>query len=152
MVRVAQVQPYVRLAQVYDELVVDPVYDRWATHLRDLWSAADPPVGRVLDVCCGTGLLAEQLVARGYEVVGVDSSAEMLDRARGLLGDGVTLLRQSLPDLVVDGPFDAAVSTFDGLNYLTPDELRLTLVAVARTLRPRGWVCLLYTSPSPRDS
>jgi SAM-dependent methyltransferase len=133
-------QPYVRLAQVYDELVVDPVYDKWAAYLHDLWSAAQTPVRRVLDVCCGTGLLAEQLVARGYEVVGVDSSAEMLDRARQRLGDEATLLRQTLPDLAVDGPFDAAVSTFDGLNYLTPTELRLTLAAVARTLRAGGWV------------
>ena len=46
----------------------------------------------------------------------------------------------TLPDLAVDGVFDAAVSTFDGLNYLTPDELRLTLAAVAGGLRPAGWL------------
>jgi SAM-dependent methyltransferase len=137
---VDQAQPYVRLAQVYDELVVDPVYDRWAAYLHDLWSGPATPVHRVLDVCCGTGLLAEQLVSRGYQVVGVDSSAEMLARARRRLGDGVTLLRQTLPDLTAEGPFDAAVSTFDGLNYLTPRDLRLTLAAVVARLRPGGWV------------
>ena len=46
----------------------------------------------------------------------------------------------TLPDLTVDGVFDAAVCTFDGLNYLTPDELRLTLAAVAHRLRPAGWL------------
>ena len=30
--------------------------------------------------------------------------------------------------------------TFDGLNYLTPDELRQTMAAVALRLRPGGWL------------
>ena len=46
----------------------------------------------------------------------------------------------TLPDLTVEGVFDAAVCTFDGFNYLTPDELRLTMAAVARRLRPAGWL------------
>jgi predicted TPR repeat methyltransferase len=46
----------------------------------------------------------------------------------------------TLPHLNVDGVFDAAVCTFDGLNYLTPAELRLTMAAVAVHLRPAGWL------------
>ena len=92
-----------------------------------------------MDVCCGTGLMASQLVARGYRVVGVDASATMLARARRLLGPKAVLLQRSLPDLGVEGVFDAAISTFDGLNYLTPAELRTTLVAIARCLRSGGW-------------
>ena len=40
----------------------------------------------------------------------------------------------------MEGVFDAAVCTFDGFNYLTPDELRLTMAAVALHLRPAGWL------------
>jgi hypothetical protein len=40
----------------------------------------------------------------------------------------------------VEGRFDAAVCTFDGLNYLTPEELGSTLDAVAARLRPAGWL------------
>jgi hypothetical protein len=64
----------------------------------------------------------------------------MLDLARGRLGDDARLVRAALPELPVDGVFDAAVSTFDGFNYLTPDELRQTLLAVAGRLRPEGWL------------
>ena len=46
----------------------------------------------------------------------------------------------TLPDLAVEGVFDAAVCTFDGLNYLTPDELRSTIAEVAHRLRPAGWL------------
>jgi predicted TPR repeat methyltransferase len=133
-------EPYARLAGVYDEIVVDPCYDRWATHLHQRWASDEPAVRDVLDVCCGTGLMASQLVARGYRVVGVDASATMLDRARSLLGPKAVLLQRCLPELRVGGVFDAAISTFDGLNYLTPAELRATLVAVSRCLRSGGWL------------
>ena len=81
-----------------------------------------------------------ELIARGYRVVGVDASEAMLALARERLGPGVVLSRMTLPDLAVDGGFDAAVCTLDGLNYLTPDEFRLTMVAVAGCLRPAGWL------------
>jgi hypothetical protein len=63
----------------------------------------------------------------------------MLTRARQRLGHEAALTLMTLPDLHVEGVFDAAVSTFDGLNYLTPDELRLTIAKVARRLRHGGW-------------
>jgi SAM-dependent methyltransferase len=134
------VEAYSRLAGVYDELVVDPCHDRWASFLDQLWSTDRDGVRSVLDLCCGTGLLAEQLIARGYHLVGVDASAAMLAVARERLGPDVPLHRVTLPDLDVQGVFDAAACTFDGLNYLDPDELRRTLAAVARRLRPGGWL------------
>ena len=134
------VAAYSRLAGVYDEIVIDPCHDRWASFLHELWSADPVGVRSVLDLCCGTGLLAVELIARGYRVVGVDASDAMLARARERLGADVVLARMALPDLNVEGVFDAAVCTFDGLNYLTPDELRLTMDAVAGCLRPDGWL------------
>ncbi len=135
-----EVEAYSRLAGVYDEIVVDPCHDRWAAYLHELWASGPTPVRDVLDVCCGTGLMAAELVRLGYRVVGVDSSPAMLARARRLLGPDVVLVQDTLPDLTVDGAFDAAVSTFDGLNYLTPAELRATLTAVSGRLRPGGWL------------
>jgi predicted TPR repeat methyltransferase len=137
---VRHVEAYSRLAGVYDEIVVDPCHDHWASFLHELWSADPEGVRSVLDLCCGTGLLAAALIARGYRVVGVDASDPMLALARERLGPDVVLSRMTLPDLTVEGVFDAAVCTFDGLNYLTPDELRLTMAAVAVSLRPAGWL------------
>ena len=136
----SEVAAYTRLAGIYDEIVVDPCHGAWAAYLDELWASDGVGVGRVLDVCCGTGLLAAELVGRGYRVVGVDASEEMLARARRLLGPEVPLARATLPDLPVEGTFDAAVSTFDGLNYLTPSDLRLTMTALAGRLRPGGWL------------
>jgi len=137
---VRQVEAYTGLAGLYDEIVVDPCHDRWAAFLDQLWSADPDGVTSVLDLCCGTGLLAGELGERGYEVVGVDASDAMLAQARERLGPDAPLHRTTLPDLTVEGVFDAAVCTFDGFNYLTPDELGVTMTAVSRRLRPAGWL------------
>jgi predicted TPR repeat methyltransferase len=139
-VRVIEVDAYARLAGVYDEIVVDPCFPLWAAFLHARWQTDDQDVHDVLDVCCGTGLMAAALTAVGYRVVGVDASPAMLARARQLLGAGAELSQQTLPDLTVEGPFDAAISTFDGLNYLTIDEFNHSLTAIADVLRPGGWL------------
>ena len=135
-----EAEPYARLADVYDEIVVDPCYDRWAAYLHELWSSDPDGVHSVLDVCCGTGLMTAELTGLGYRVVGVDRSLAMLARARHLLGPDAVLAQQTLPELTVAGVFDAAISTFDGLNYLSPGDLRATFLAVGRRLRPGGWL------------
>jgi len=68
--------------------------------------AALLPSGSVLDAGCGTGRVAVELAARGYDVVGVDSDASMLDVARRhdlpwVLGDLATLDLGRTFDLVV---------------------------------------------------
>ena len=135
-----QVEAYSRLAGVYDEIVIDPCHDRWASFLHELWCADAEGVRSVLDLCCGTGLLAGELAARGYRVVGVDASEAMLTLARKRLGPEASLSRMTLPELTVEGVFDAAVCTADGFTYLSPEELRLTMAAVADRLRPAGWL------------
>jgi predicted TPR repeat methyltransferase len=137
---VRPVEAYSRLAEVYDAIVVDPCHGRWASFLDERWSDDPAGVRSVLDLCCGTGLLAAALVERGYRVVGVDASEAMLAVARTRLGAAAELRRATLPDHGVDDVVDAVVCTFDGLNYLTPATLRLTLTAAARVLRPNGWL------------
>ena len=140
-------EPYSRLAGVYDEIVVDGCHDRWAAHLNELWSSDAADVRTVLDLCCGTGLMAAELIALGYRVVGVDGSSAMLARARQRVGPSTVLMQQTLPGLTIGGVFDAAVCTFDALNYLTPADLLATLTAVGRRLRPGGW--WVYSSVIP---
>jgi SAM-dependent methyltransferase len=138
--RVGEADPYTALAAVYDEVVVDRCHERWARFLHELWGHDGDGVRTVLDVCCGTGLMTAELAALGYEVVGVDASQAMLDRARRLLGPGAVLVRDTLPALTVGGTFDAAVSTLDGFNHLDPDAFRATLAALGARIRPGGWL------------
>ena len=118
-------EPYSRLAGVYDEIVVDPCHERWAAYLDD--SGAPTRTVRTRSWTCAADRPDVRRSCRlGYRVTGVDGSWPMLARARHRLGPDTVLLQQTLPDLMVDGVFDAAVSTFDGLNYLTPAEFGRT--------------------------
>jgi hypothetical protein len=60
------------------------------------------PTGTAVDAACGTGRYAEHLAARGHRVIGVDSSAEMLDRARARVPRHE--IADPLPPATPDGP------------------------------------------------
>ena len=120
-------------------MVVDPCFSSWADYLHSAWRADANGVRDVLDVCCGTGLLAAELLRLGYRVVGVDGSASMLARARDRLGNGIELHQAWLPDLATDAQFDAVVSSFDSLNYVPDAVFTASIEAVATRLRPGGW-------------
>lgn len=92
--------------------------------------------------------MTAELAARGYSVVGVDASRAMLTIAEDRLGPTIPLVEAWLPELPVHGTFDAAVSTLDGFNYLTPDDLAATFAAIARVLRPWGWLIFDLHGPA----
>ena len=96
----------------------------------------------VLDLGCGTGTIACLLAERGYRVVAVDGSEDMLAqaarKAEGLENPPL-FLHQSMDRLRLGTEVDAAISTLDALNYLTTERaLAETFRRVARWLRPGG--------------
>lgn len=99
---------------------------------------------RVLDVGCGSGLLARELLSAGFAVHGVDASPAMIelarDYARGADFDVLRLPTRLPPEAEGALPqADAVVSTGHVLNYLeTRDDIRLALGELARALPPTG--------------
>ena len=97
--------------------------------------------GHVLDVATGTGLVAAELVRRGFAVTGVDQSAGMLARARRRFGDRVELVEASAEALPFDDEsFDHLTVTYL-LRYV--DDPGSTLQELARVVRPGGVVASL---------
>lgn len=91
----------------------------------------------VLDVGCGTGRVTEALlplVPRGH-VLAIDASPDMVELARGRLGDRAQVWCQDVLDLDLDDPVDAIVST--ATLHWVPDHDRLW-ARLARALRPGG--------------
>lgn len=86
---------------------------------------------RVLDLCCGTGRVTAVLSARGYRVLGIDTSEPMLRLAR-LNDSQAWFVRADARHITLAPVFAAAVSTFNSLAHLrTFDDL----VAAARNVR-----------------
>jgi demethylmenaquinone methyltransferase/2-methoxy-6-polyprenyl-1,4-benzoquinol methylase len=100
-----------------------------------------PRGGHVLDVATGTGLVASELLRRGFVVTGVDQSAGMLEVARGRFGDAVELVEAAAEDLPFeDASFDHLTVTYL-LRYVT--DPRATVAELARVVRPGGVVASL---------
>jgi len=103
---------------------------------------------RVLDVGCGSGLLARVLLAEGYAVTGVDASPAMIELAR-VHAPGADFRVTGLPTRRrpgADGGLasaDAIVSTGHVLNYLgSRDDVALALTELAAALRPGGLLAI----------
>ncbi|MGR6319178.1 class I SAM-dependent methyltransferase [Micromonospora soli] len=93
------------------------------------------PPGRALDAACGTGRHAAYLAGRGHVVTGVDSSPEMLDRARAKVPGAEFLVGDLCALPVPEGAFDLVVC---GLALAHVAELPAVLAEFARVLRPGG--------------
>ncbi|MBX5469794.1 MAG: class I SAM-dependent methyltransferase [Thermoleophilaceae bacterium] len=132
------VDVYDGFAPFYDEFTSDHDYEAWIGALERLARGHGLAAGRVLDVACGTGKSFLPLLARGYEVVGCDISAEMLARARRK-APGVRLLQADLRALPNVGEFALVTCLDDVLNYLLdPDDLRAAFRSARRNLAPGG--------------
>ena len=134
---------YEALAGVYDELTGDVAYERRADYLERLFQKSRLPVRTVLDLACGTGNMTAVLTERGYELIGVDESPDMLavarEKAAGLKGEPPVFLNQSMPKLDLYGTVEAAVCCLDSLNYLTsPREVQRTFERLALFIAPGG--------------
>lgn len=113
--------------------------------------AALPDRGRMLDVGCGEGRFCRMARARGLDVVGLDPTAALLDRARALDPGGryVEGRAEALP--FEDASFDVVVFY---LSLIDIPDIRAALAEAARVVRPGGRLLIAnlhaYVTARPR--
>ena len=128
------------MSSYYDSVLVPGMFTPWA---RDLVARLPlSPGDHVLDVCCGTGALAEMLVERLTEggVLGTDLAPAMvavaerkdIPRAMFRVGDAAA-------QPVADGDFDG-VTCQQGLQFVT--DKAAAVREMHRVLRPGGWLAV----------
>jgi len=108
---------YDGLAWCYERWWGDRFHPPLQRVLETLFYPRVRPPARVLDLCCGTGYLSRVLRARGYGVVGLDRSFDMLRVARHVV-PGLPVVCGDASRFGAAG-FDAVVCTFDSVNHLT---------------------------------
>ena len=114
-------ESYFDFARFYDSLMEDARYSERADYLLLLCERFEHPVGKCLDLACGTGSLARELCQRGAEVIGVDGSVDMLAEASRLAYEQecpVIFACQDMRELVLPEPVDTCVCTLDSINHL----------------------------------
>lgn len=135
---------YDYLSLCYDQFTNDVDYDKWMDFTEHLWKRQGISPVLVLDLGCGTGTLVGKLAGRGYDVIGVDRSPEMLSVAHKKLSDikfskRPTLICQDISRIDLYGTVDAAISSLDTMNYLTDEkDFRRALEKVCLFLNPGG--------------
>lgn len=137
---------YGPLAPLYDDLTNDVNYNDFADFYEDCFKRRNKTVKTILDVACGTGTLTCLLAQRGYEMIAVDDSADMLSVAqeKSAMQGGITpplFLCQSMTELDLYGTVDAAVSCLDAINYLPPEDVPELFSLLHLFIEPDGiWI------------
>ena len=100
-----------------------------------------PKNARILDLCCGTGQMAQKLTNLGYRITGIDGSPEMLSYAREN-APGVEFLLADARSFRLTRKYPAVISIFDSLNHImSAKELRSVFILPMKHSAPMGFSC-----------
>lgn len=135
-------EAYGKFAQVYDLFMDNIDYEGWAEYIVERLKEYNIEDGLVLELGCGTGTMTGLLAAKGYDMIGVDNSEEMLAEAmeKRVNSDAdILYLLQDMQEFELYGTVRAVVSVCDSMNYITErDELLQVFKLVNNYLDPDG--------------
>lgn len=161
-------EAYTGFAEVYDLFMDNVPYEEWSHYLISLLQEYGVSEGLVLELGCGTGKMTRLLAQEGYDMIGVDSSEEMLQVARekewavdgfeaaeigkerwaadesepvgmGRKQSDILYLLQDMREFELYGTVKAVVCVCDSLNYILEEEELLTVFSLVNNyLDPGG--------------
>ena len=106
------------------------------------------PSSKILDLCCGCGRYSMALTEKGYSVVGLDLSMDLLLRAKSdsiSSGSRIPFIRGDMRSLPFHRRFDLVLNMFTSFGYFESDDENLeTLYQINRVLNPGGWFVIDY--------
>jgi SAM-dependent methyltransferase len=153
-------------AQYFNLLYQDKDYSKDANFIAQILQTYLPRTRSILDLGCGTGAHSYLLAEQGFEVYGIDSSADMIHQAkRRLAEDSLDLSNRlafaqgDLRSLQLNQSYDAVISIFHVISYQTTnDDLLAAFASVKKHLNPGGifvfdfWYgpAVLSDRPTPR--
>lgn len=135
-------EAYSGFSRVYDEFMDNIPYDEWTEYIVGKLNEYGIKDGLCLELGCGTGEICERLAGVGFDMIGLDTSSEMLDIAmekRMESGHDILYLNQDMTEFELYGTVKSVLSICDSLNYLTEyEDLIKTFKLVNNYLDPKG--------------
>lgn len=154
----SSVDPYDALAAGYDVVMAHVEYDDWAEYVLDLFDEHETEPNAILELGCGTGSLALEMMERlGSDVsyLATDRSSAMIRVARakakqvGRAAQGLRFDVADFTDFAFDDSFDAVLLLYDGLNYLLDEaDVAALFAQVHDALAPGGVFIVDQSTPA----
>lgn len=131
---------YTDFAAVYDKFMEETPYDEWCEVIVDKLKENGVDGGLACDLGCGTGEMTRRLRDKGFDMIGIDFSEEMLMQAKSKeTTEEILYLCQDMREFELYGTVKAIVSVCDCVNYILEEsELLLVFKLVNNYLDPGG--------------
>jgi len=115
-----QTEPYTALAEIYDCVMRDVPYKKWAKYVIKLIQKFCPNAEQIFEFACGTGTMLALLRKHGFVADGMDYSKAMINKAREKLrGEDVKLFVGDMSDFKIGEKYDVVLCLYDSVNYLS---------------------------------
>lgn len=129
-------------AEYYDILTRNIPYAKRGEYFHELIKKHGTNGNILLDLACGTGSLSFEMAKHGYNVIGIDSSPEMLSVAMNKKYESeadVLFLCQPMEKLNLYGSFDICICALDSINHITDSKrLLLAFEKISLFMNPNG--------------
>ena len=114
-----------KYSKFYNLLYKDKNYQQEVDYVDKLINENGKKVKSILDLGCGTGIHAEMLYEKGYDICGVDLSEEMLNEAREsakISNKNIEYICSNITELNINKKYDVVTSLFHVISYLSFNE------------------------------
>ena len=110
---------YERLSRVYD-LDWSDFSPKYVSLIKNILDKRGIERAKILDLACGTGILAVILAENGHYIRGIDISPQMIEVARNKSPDlpETAFQVQDMTNFIIDDTFDLVTCIFDSINYV----------------------------------
>lgn len=117
-------------------------YERWVEYIEEILNRCDIEPNTIVDMACGTGSFTTRFAYKGYSVLGIDSSEDMLYVAKEkslAMGLSIPFIHQDMRNLSLHRPVDVITCMCDGFNYILSErDLASVFREVYNSLNTRG--------------
>lgn len=111
---------------------------RYVDLIKNVIDSFNLRISSILDVGCGTGILAKELKNMDFEVTGIDISDNMIDVANETT-TGIEFIVSDMRNFNLSKTFDMITCAFDAINYVTTDEdMKDTINTIYNHLNANG--------------
>lgn len=130
---------YVTLAQYYDSLTENADYKVRSDYISNFFSQYGQGELTLLDLACGTGNISQYMAKKGYDIIGIDLSDDMLVQANSKGIENAVFVKGDIKDFQLPYKVNYCISSLDSINHLADiDEVISCFKCVYSSMNENG--------------